>query len=745
MELLNLALIVLSALGCIAWAVRKRGELATLSVEVEEDGALFDSEKRKAMDDEQEDLEYVSQILHRSMLCVLQRLTRFSLLIFLGVAALIWFFFDESLWHVSQPFFFLAGAMGQLALGNLLFRSHNMFDPRMVMLSRVSKWFALDHLTKLNAYLTLANQAGNLVLFAGSYGLALVVEVRLAAEEMTEREFERFHRRFLCYGLGSVVAFFVTKSLASAVCHGSALAAEALARQTADGIEEDHPKNPAQIMLHIGRGFLGTYQSALEFNALTNMGLCIFQDFFVTRSVYLLDRGFLDGLAIYALGMVGALAGTLVFRRLTRFQVSDACEFTSKLAHMRRSGLLCVLTAVLLSSLGAFVVMWRTFPDAIAVYDPFERKISLRNLTNIDSFLMFATSTLIVAVLIANSLFFTSQRAAPLRALADSSRVSFSLALLASDYWSYYATAAPMAVFFLVLYLNYRKGNIYGVTVEYLGLLTYFQVIVYFQNFKSLQFYFKGLIAARRVEDPAANRNFRDVAHICRMFGKFSNGVALFTLVILCFVILLDGFNLQIVKSIVVIEPFYILGLCAGCVLFALLSAADVRAQRGFSVSLLRRIKLQVQHQLNEPDYEPPMEEIAARCVGGALLDQLLFYHLPVAAAIALIFALFGKKMTIIVVFGCFLFVLFTCYQLILKSEMLVDLKSALDENAGRRAGGAACIGTLSNIVGQAYCHHVHDCHSKLLLLLAASMLCAQFFIEKSNFLSKFAGKYLDG
>ena len=44
--------------------------------------------------------------------------------------------------------------------------------------------------------------------------------------------------------------------------------------------------------------------------------------------------------------------------------------------------------------------------------------------------------------------------------------------------------------------------------------------------------------------------------------------------------------------------------------------------------------------------------------------------------AICLSFILFGQKMVAIVLFGCFLLVLITCYPNLIKSELLIDMKS---------------------------------------------------------------------
>lgn len=95
---------------------------------------------------------------------------------------------------------------------------------------------------------------------------------------------------------------------------------EILARQHVSGIEDDHPMNPSLILRNMSESFLRTFQYCLEYNALTNMGLCLYQDFFVTRSVYLLGRGYLNAVAINSIGMVGALIAMQTFRKMTKLR-----------------------------------------------------------------------------------------------------------------------------------------------------------------------------------------------------------------------------------------------------------------------------------------------------------------------------------------------------------------------------------------------------------------------------------------
>ena len=90
-------------------------------------------------------------------------------------------------------------------------------------------------------------------------------------------DFEKFHRRFLAYGFGTHVVYFVVKSMTNTFCMGSRLTYEILSREEGSGISVDHPKNPATIMENVSQSFLTTFANCVEYNALTNIGLCLFQ------------------------------------------------------------------------------------------------------------------------------------------------------------------------------------------------------------------------------------------------------------------------------------------------------------------------------------------------------------------------------------------------------------------------------------------------------------------------------------
>ena len=99
-----------------------------------------------------------------------------------------------------------------------VFTNHNMFDPRIIIFSRLSTWQSFDYIIKLNSYITLSNQALNLGVFAITYYISTFLGIDMSTEKITSTQFERFHRRFLAFGFGSVFAYFVIKSITHLFC-----------------------------------------------------------------------------------------------------------------------------------------------------------------------------------------------------------------------------------------------------------------------------------------------------------------------------------------------------------------------------------------------------------------------------------------------------------------------------------------------------------------------------------------------
>ena len=159
---------------------------------------------------------------------------------------------------------------------------------------------------------------------------------------------------------------------------------------------------------------------------------------------------------------------------MNKLKSSDSADYSVNLNKLWINGIKSILISIALASCGAFFIMWNSFPDSIAVYNPFEKKIHIRNLNNIDSFVMFITAAIVVLSLVLNSLYYTRSDSGSMKSIYENSKICFSLTLLDSDYWSCFSFLTPVIIFFTILYINYWKGNIYGITMEYLGILTYF-------------------------------------------------------------------------------------------------------------------------------------------------------------------------------------------------------------------------------------------------------------------------------
>lgn len=112
------------------------------------------------------------------------------------------------------------------------------------------------------------------------------MNIQITEESLKPEDFEKFHRKFLALGFGANFIFFIVKSISNSFIMGSKITYEVISKEGSSGIPVDHPKNPATILANMGEGFLRTYQNCIEYNALTNMGLCLFQVNFCSKKIF---------------------------------------------------------------------------------------------------------------------------------------------------------------------------------------------------------------------------------------------------------------------------------------------------------------------------------------------------------------------------------------------------------------------------------------------------------------------------
>lgn len=68
-----------------------------------------------------------------------------------------------------------------------------MYDPKVILFARITKWNAMDHIVKVNNYITLTNQALNLIIFSTTYYIATFFGIDIVSTDVSERNFEKFH------------------------------------------------------------------------------------------------------------------------------------------------------------------------------------------------------------------------------------------------------------------------------------------------------------------------------------------------------------------------------------------------------------------------------------------------------------------------------------------------------------------------------------------------------------------------
>jgi hypothetical protein len=131
-------------------------------------------------------------------------------------------------------------------------------------------------------------------------------------------------------------------------------------------------------------------------------------------------------------------------------------------------------------TIACFGVFSLTFPDSIAVFNPFKEKIGLRGINYLDSFWIFASTWLVVLALIVNSLVFLGPTGWASKNMQHNVYICFSLTLLKSDYWAYLGCVLPFVIFFSALVWAYSLANALGVSLMYIGIINYYQTIQFF-------------------------------------------------------------------------------------------------------------------------------------------------------------------------------------------------------------------------------------------------------------------------
>ena len=184
MEIVNITIIFLSIVICVIWALRKKREIESFKINILDENKPLEDQNQSILSSEQEDLDYISELFQKTVIQMMNKVLKISLISFFIMSFFVWLLLEEKLSDFAQSIYFFLGSFGQVLLGYLVFQNHKMFDPRIISFCRINKWVCLDHFIKLNSYITLMNQALNLVIFCIVYYISTFFEITLESEQM---------------------------------------------------------------------------------------------------------------------------------------------------------------------------------------------------------------------------------------------------------------------------------------------------------------------------------------------------------------------------------------------------------------------------------------------------------------------------------------------------------------------------------------------------------------------------------
>lgn len=253
-------------------------------------------------------------------------------------------------------------------------------------------------------------------------------------------------------------------------------------------------------------------------------------------------------------------------------------------------------------------------------------------------------------------------------------------------------------------------------------------MIQFFQNFKSLYYFqLSILMAARNETEVIRNKeeaNFQELIQFSKFYSKFSNGVSLFVTKILCFEILLDSFNMFMLQNINLVDPHTLFTMFFGSLILLFLTALDLRSADAFVKFFLGRVRLYFNQKINEPNFEPPMKELANDLTTMCYLNHILLLHIPTLFIIYLSFFLFGRNGTDILLYGSFVWILVTAYPNLIKAELLMDCENQWGQEIvlSKYAGvNPLYVRDLTAMIGNINKNYGHDPQIKVMLLAVAS------------------------
>lgn len=396
------------------------------------------------------------------------------------------------------------------------------------------------------------------------------------------------------------------------------LSQEALARSDVDGIEEDHPKNPASFVVNLGEGYVRIMQESLEYVALGSVAYVTIYFFYLSSDFIQWGSGALHApLAVVAVCFLAKCIFLCCLKRLASISMNSESVNLRKLEQQELFHSVIDNFVVL----AVFIVLVYTLiPDyALSTSDYVSEGGQIA---------AFVVSLLFVFI---NKLFqsyFIYPRHSPGEVMERSAQQSLSLTLMNASNLSGLQTTVSMIIYPVFLTIVYLFFESQGVCYFLLALFVSYMSVKGIELVSPIASATEILIQSSRLNaEMGFYRVNKKIGYSAKLLGELYTGTSYYMIYTMVFLIILftenDSMDEVSLTSYKIIFCFMIMALFvvvgkALTGLFQIIQANDFT--KAIQVSLVQ------QKFIQDPARDPPITELTKKLGSKAIKYSLFLY-----------------------------------------------------------------------------------------------------------------------
>lgn len=402
----------------------------------------------------------------------------------------------------------------------------------------------------------------------------------------------------------------------------AALTQEALSRADVDGIEEDHPKNPASFVLHLGEGYVKAMQDSLEYVALGSFA-------YVSIYFFYLDSDLLD-YADYALDApmsvfaVCLLVKALFVSILKLIPLRGMTDTEVNLKEVESYELVHSVVDSLFTMACFIFFAWLLLPDYFLAD-------STSQITFWQEFLSFAACILFVFFTRLIQGFFIIPTYAPGASMEESVRSSLSLSLITANNIAGAETLFSMTLYPIILLVIYNYLESTGVCYFLLALFVSYSNVKGLEMTQPIASTAEILIQSSRLNSEInASGSYKQIIYTTKVLGDLYSGVShylIFTMVFLIVKYMQDKLDIDV--SFDLYSMLFSFLLIALVIVFTKAVSATMQNNLSKKFNAMIRNALSTYHFIEDPAKDPPIEVLSKKLGNRALICSFYLYVTP--------------------------------------------------------------------------------------------------------------------